>query len=105
VLPMLYPPEQWEAGPIGPGAHSVASGPWRGEGDIPHYHFDLVNTATIADQGGAELPDDIEAMDSADEMARRILDERPYLRNRHDAILVTIEDSNEICRLPLDVIR
>ena len=101
---MLYPPRAVGAGPIGPGAHSVASGPWRGEGDIPHYHFDLVNTRTIADQGGAELLDDIEAMDSADDMARRILDERPYLRNRHYAILVTNQDGDEICRLPLDVI-
>ncbi len=70
---------------------------------MPHYHFDLVNTRTIADQGGAELIDDIEAMDSADEMARHILDERPNLRNRHYAILVTNEDGDEICRLPLDI--
>jgi hypothetical protein len=71
---------------------------------MPHYHFDLVNARTIADQGGAELPDDIEAMDSAHDIARRILDERPHLRNRHYAILVTNQDGDEICRLPLDII-
>ena len=54
---------------------------------MPLYHFDLVNTKTIADQGGAELPDDIEAMDSADKLARRILDQQPDLKNRHYAIL------------------
>jgi hypothetical protein len=89
------------AGPVS--RHSTAPLSGRGEA-MPHYHFDLVNTRTIADQGGAELPDDIEAMDSADDMARRILDERPYLRNRHYAILVTNQDGDEICRLPLDVI-
>jgi hypothetical protein len=71
---------------------------------MPHYHFDLVNTKTIVDQGGAELRDDVEAMDSADTIARRILDKRPDLRKRHFAILITNEDGKEVCRLPLDVI-
>ena len=69
---------------------------------MPLYHFDLVNTKTIADQGG-ELSDDIEAMDSADKLARQILDQQPKLKNRHYAILVTNEDGDEICRLPLDI--
>ena len=42
---------------------------------MPLYHFDLVNWKTIVDQGGAELSDDIEAMDSADAIARRLLGE------------------------------
>jgi len=71
---------------------------------VPLYHFDLVNTKTITDQGGDELSDDIEAMDSADEMARRILSERPDLKHRHYAILVTNEDGEEICLLPLEII-
>lgn len=71
---------------------------------MPLYHFDLVNSKTIADEGGAELPDDIIAMDSADALAQRILDQRPELKNRHYAILVTNEDGDEICRLPLDII-
>jgi hypothetical protein len=71
---------------------------------MPHYHFDLVNTKTITDEGGAELSDDIAAMDSADRIARRLLGERPDLKNRHYSILVTNEDGDEICRLPLDII-
>jgi hypothetical protein len=71
---------------------------------MPLYHFDLVNWKTIADQGGAELSDDIEAMDSADAIARRLLGERPDLRKRYYAILVTNDEGEEVCRLPLDVI-
>jgi hypothetical protein len=74
------------------------------ESTMPRYHFDLVNTRTITDQGGADLRDDIAAMDSADELARRILDERPELKSRHYAILVTNQDGDEICRLPFDII-
>jgi len=68
------------------------------------YHFDLVDSRTVADQGGTELPDDITAMDVAEGIARRLLDERPELKNRHFAILVSNEDGDEICRIPLDVI-
>lgn len=71
---------------------------------MPLYHFDLVNTKTVADHGGEMLPDDIVAMDSADELARRLLSAFPDLKHRHYAILVTNEDGEEVCRLPLDVI-
>lgn len=71
---------------------------------MPLYHFDLVDNRTIMDEGGAELPDDIVAIDSADLLARRLLERRPDLKNRHYAILVTHEDGHEICRLPLDVV-
>ena len=71
---------------------------------MPLYHFDLVNTKTTVNQGSAELHDDVEAMDSADAIARRILDKRPDLRKRHFAILITNEDGHEVCRLPLAVI-
>jgi hypothetical protein len=71
---------------------------------MPLYHFDLVNTKTHVDAGDAELPDDIEAMDSADLIARRVLQELPQAKNRHYAILVTNEDGEEICRLPLDIL-
>jgi len=71
---------------------------------MPFYHFDLINTRTVMDEGVAELPDDIEAMDSADAVARRVLTERPELRNRDYAILVSNEDGDEICRIPLDII-
>jgi hypothetical protein len=55
-------------------------------------------------RGGADLSDDIAAMDSADRIARRLLGERPDLKNRHYSILVTNEDGDEVCRLPLDII-
>jgi hypothetical protein len=36
-------------------------------------------------------------------LAKRLLQERPELKNRHYAILVTNEDGDEICRIPLDI--
>jgi hypothetical protein len=71
---------------------------------MPHYHFDLVNWKFVADQGGADLADDIEAMDSADAIARRLLGERPDLRKHCYAIVITDGEGEEVCRLPLDVI-
>jgi hypothetical protein len=71
---------------------------------MPLYHFDLVNTKTNFDAGDADLSDDIEAMDTADLIARRVLREQPEARNRHYAILVTDEEGEEICRLPLDIL-
>jgi hypothetical protein len=71
---------------------------------VPRYHFDLVDSRTVADQGGAEMSDDIAAMDAADLLAKRLLQERPELKNRSFAILVTDEDGDEICRIPLDLI-
>jgi len=71
---------------------------------MPLYHFDLVNTKTNFDAGDAELPDDIEAMDCADLIARRVLRMRPEVKNHQYSILVTNEDGEEICRLPIDII-
>jgi hypothetical protein len=71
---------------------------------MPLYHFDLVNWRAIADQGVKELSDDIAAMDSADEIARRLLRDRPDLKKRHYVILVTNQDGDEVCRFPLDII-
>jgi len=71
---------------------------------MPLYHFDLVNWKAVVDAGGAHLADDIEAMNSADFIARHLLERVPALKNRHYAVLVTNEDGDEICRLPLDVI-
>jgi hypothetical protein len=71
---------------------------------MPLYHFDLVNWKAIVDAGGADLAVDIAAMNSADMIARRLLDRLPQLKNRHYAVLVTNEDGDEVCRLPLDVV-
>jgi hypothetical protein len=71
---------------------------------LPHYHFDLVDSETVADEGGADLPDDIKALDVAEKIARRLLEERPELKGRHFSILVTNEEGEEIGRMPLDVL-
>ncbi|UWU95563.1 DUF6894 family protein [Bradyrhizobium sp. CB1015] len=71
---------------------------------MPRYHFDLVDSKTVADEGGAELPDDMQALDVAEEIARRLLEQRPELKGRHFSILVTNDDGEEIGRVPLDVV-
>ncbi|WP_027519459.1 hypothetical protein [Bradyrhizobium sp. WSM1417] len=71
---------------------------------MPRYHFDLVDSKTVADEGGAELPDDIMALDVAEEIAKRLLAERPELKNRQFSILVTNHEGEEIGKVPLDVL-
>ena len=71
---------------------------------MPLYHFDLVNWKAVVDAGGFDLADDIAAMDSADTIARSLLQRLPQLKNRHYAVLVTNEVGDEVCRLPLDVV-
>lgn len=71
---------------------------------MPLYRFDLVNWRAIVDAGGAELTDDIEAMNSADSIARGLIERLPHLKTRHYAVLVTNEEGDEVCRLPLDVV-
>jgi len=71
---------------------------------MPLYHFDLVNAKTNLDAGDAELPDDIEAIDCADMIATRVLEAQPEAKNHDYAILVTNEEGEEICRLPIDIL-
>jgi hypothetical protein len=71
---------------------------------MPKYHFDLVDSKTIADEGGAAVGDDSKAVDIAEQIARRLLKERPELKDKHYSILVSNEDGEEVCRVPLDVI-
>jgi hypothetical protein len=71
---------------------------------MSRYHFDLVDSKTVADEGGAEVSDDIKAMDIAKEIARRLLLERPELKNRQYSILVSNENGEEVCRVPLDIV-
>lgn len=58
----------------------------------------------MADEGGTDVSDDIQAMDVAEGIARRLIQERPELKNRHFAILVSNEDGEEVCRVQLDTI-
>jgi hypothetical protein len=69
---------------------------------VPRYHFDLVDTKTVRDEGGSEPSGDIEAMDVAEELARRLVRERPEFKGRHYSILVTNQDGDEIGRCSLD---
>jgi hypothetical protein len=71
---------------------------------MPKYHFDLVDSKTIADAGCCELPDDISAMDIGQQIARRLISERPELKNRHFSILISNEDGEEVCRVSLDIV-
>jgi hypothetical protein len=71
---------------------------------MPRYHFDLVDSKTVADEGGTDVSDDIQAMDVAEGIARRLIQERPELKNRHFAILVSNEDGEEVCRIQLDTV-
>jgi hypothetical protein len=44
------------------------------------------------------------ALDVAEEIAKRLLAERPELRNRHFSILVTNQEGEEIGKVSLDVL-
>jgi hypothetical protein len=71
---------------------------------MPRYHFDLVDSKTVADEGGTDVSDDVQAMDVAEGIARSFIQERPELKNRHFAILVSNEDGEEVCRIQLDTV-
>ena len=71
---------------------------------MPRYHFDLVDSKVVADEGGEDLPDDVSAIDVAERIARRLRTERPELRNRHYAIVVSDEDGRQVCRVPIDAV-
>lgn len=68
---------------------------------MPRYHFDLVDSKTVADEGGQELPDDATAKQVAKEIAARLRKERPQLKNHNFAILVT--NGERIFRAPIDL--
>jgi hypothetical protein len=63
-----------------------------------------VDSKTLAAEGGADLRDDIQALDVAERIARRLPKERPELAGGHLSILVTNEESEEVGRVPLEVL-
>ena len=71
---------------------------------MPRYHFDLVDSKTVADKGGEELPDNATAETIARQLASRLRDAQPELLNRNYAILVKGEDGERICRIPIDLL-
>ena len=71
---------------------------------MPHYRFDLFDWAFIEEEGDAEVQDDIAAMDVAEGILRRLRTERPELKSRHCAIMISNQFGEEVCRMPMDII-
>jgi hypothetical protein len=69
---------------------------------MPRYHFDLIDSRTVADVGGRTLEDDIAAADAADNLAAELYKGRPELRGKDYAVLVTNADGEEVHRAPVD---
>lgn len=70
---------------------------------VPRYFFDLVDSKTVTDHGGQNLPDDETARDVARGLAKRLGREQPQLLNRNFAIIVSSQNGDQICSVPLDV--
>jgi hypothetical protein len=70
---------------------------------MPRYHFHLVDSQTVADKGGQELPDNATAERVAKQLAERLRSDLPQLRNRNFAVVVTDEDGGRVCRIPIDL--
>jgi hypothetical protein len=69
---------------------------------MAHYHFDLIDGCTLADEGGRDLADDIAAADEADRMASELYKDRPELRGKDYAISATNLEGEEVHRAPID---
>ena len=65
------------------------------------FHFDLVDGKTIADKGGQELEDAVQASEVADKLARHLVQEEPMLAAKGYSILVRDEDGEEVYRTKL----
>ncbi|MGX9945122.1 DUF6894 family protein [Bradyrhizobium denitrificans] len=61
----------------------------------------MTNNEWVAAERDVELPGDVEAMDSADVVSRQLIAVYPELRSQNYARLVTNEEGDEICRVPL----
>jgi hypothetical protein len=71
---------------------------------MPQYHFDLVDSQNIADEGGAELENDADALVAAKEIAQRVLQDFPELKHRNYKVAVSDAEGEELFRIPLDLI-
>jgi len=69
---------------------------------MPRYHFDLVDTKTVADQGGQLLEDDLVAVQVADRLAEELTRNRPELQGKGYKVLVTDADGERVHEAPLD---
>ncbi|TQF30306.1 hypothetical protein [Bradyrhizobium sp. UNPA324] len=69
---------------------------------MPRYHFDLIDSKTVADHGGQVLEDVSMAIQVANRLARELSTARPELRGKGYKVLVTDEDGERIHEAPLD---
>ncbi|WP_375160973.1 hypothetical protein [Bradyrhizobium sp. RDT46] len=72
---------------------------------MPRFHFDLVDTTTVADQGGQLLEDSSMAIQIADRLAQELSEARPELRGKGFKILVTDADGEHVHEAALDKFR
>jgi|EndMetStandDraft_4_1072995.scaffolds.fasta_scaffold1313162_1 hypothetical protein len=72
---------------------------------MPRYHFDLIDSTTVADQGGQLLEDESMAIEVADRLAQELSVVRPELRGKGYKVLVTNADGERVHEAPLDRFR
>ncbi|MCK1409524.1 hypothetical protein IVB48_29955 [Bradyrhizobium sp. 76] len=69
---------------------------------MPRYHFDLVDSKTVADQGGQLLEDSSVAIQVANRLAQELSETRPELQGKGYKVLVTDADGELVHQAPLD---
>jgi hypothetical protein len=69
---------------------------------MPRYHFNLIDHVIVEDRGGQILADDLMAVRVADELARKVFEVRPELRNKGCSFLVTDATGRKVHRSPIE---
>jgi Domain of unknown function (DUF6894) len=69
---------------------------------MPLYHFKLVDSRIVSDDGVHDLPDETVAQIEAIRLARSLRATRPELLGQSCSISVTDERGAGICVIPLD---
>jgi hypothetical protein len=68
---------------------------------MPRYYFDLIDHVSVEDHGGQVLTDDTAASRVADELARKVFEVRPELREKGYSIRVRDSKKHELYRAPI----
>lgn len=68
---------------------------------LMRFHFNLADGKSVADKGNQDLDDAVQASEVAEEMAGKLLRERPSLAQKGYAIVVNDEEGAEIYRAKL----
>ena len=71
---------------------------------MPRYYFDLIDHVTVEDRGGQILVDDGAAAHVADELARKLCEIQPELRDRGFSVVVKDANGVEVHRAPVEEI-